>query len=246
MAQTGFFHHVGTFFLFAAFILVLVTTISSPVVDHIDLMRVELSNRTNAHDSALTFGTFGHCVVNTLSGHDACSHKTVGYSPAAVLAQVGTERTTFSHADADVAKALTKVMILHPIATGILFLAFLLAIGAGVIGSFFAALVAFVGFLVTLVVLITDFVLFHLVKTHVLGTAANGGVFGGLGNNRNGGRATYGAAIWTLLAGAICALLGMLVVFFSCCSARLHRRRTSVRGSKVDPTYAAPRRRRFF
>ncbi len=68
MANTGFFHHIGSFLLFAACILLLVTTISSPVVDHISLLRVDLANGTSSHDSALTFGTFGFCVVGTASG----------------------------------------------------------------------------------------------------------------------------------------------------------------------------------
>jgi len=65
MAKTGFFHHVGTFLLFAATILFLITTISSPVVNKLPLMKVDLTNGTSTQHSSVVFGTFGYCVTNT-------------------------------------------------------------------------------------------------------------------------------------------------------------------------------------
>ncbi len=55
---------------------------------------------------------------------------------------------------------LTDAMILHPIACAIAFLAFLLSLGAGVIGSILGALVAFVAWVLTVVVMAIDFSLF--------------------------------------------------------------------------------------
>ncbi|CAK7199006.1 hypothetical protein SEUCBS139899_001674 [Sporothrix eucalyptigena] len=232
MARTGFFHHIGSFLLFASTILLLVVTISSPVVDDISLLKVQLSNATSEHNSAITFGTFGYCTINTASGHNACTGKHIGYNPAAFVSSLD-DSTSFSTASEDSTKALTRVMILHPIATGIAFIAFLLAVGAGVIGSFLGAFVSLITFIITVVVLITDFVLFHIIKDHV-------------NDSNSGAKATYGVAIWLLLVAAICSLLGTLIVFFSCCSARMHRSR-NVSSGKVDPAYvSAPRRRRFF
>lgn len=65
MAGTGFFHHIGTFFLLAATVLLIITTISAPVVNDIGLLKVTLSNATNDHYSEVSFGTFGYCVLNT-------------------------------------------------------------------------------------------------------------------------------------------------------------------------------------
>ena len=65
MARTGIVHHIGTFLLFVATILLLITTISAPVVNKIGILKVELANGTSGHESAVTFGTFGHCVLNT-------------------------------------------------------------------------------------------------------------------------------------------------------------------------------------
>ncbi|CAK7235849.1 hypothetical protein SBRCBS47491_009435 [Sporothrix bragantina] len=231
MARTGFFHHIGSFLLFAATILLLVVTISAPVVNNISLLKVEANDVSSGSNPAITFGTFGYCSINN-GGADACSPKKVGYNPAAVVTAADVS-TSFSTASEDSTKALTRVMILHPIATGVAFIAFLLAVGAGVVGSFLGAFVSLLTFIITAVVLITDFVLFHIIKDHV-------------NDSNSGAKAKYGVAIWLLLVAAICSLLGTLVVFFSCCSARMHRQR-HVSSGKVDPAYVqAPRRRRFF
>jgi len=139
--------------------------------------------------------------------------------------------TSFSEYSEDTTRSLTKAMILHPIACGLNFIAFLLALGAGMIGSFLASLVALLAFLTTAVACIIDFVLFSIIKSNV--------------NDRGqttGSDAYYGPAAWTILVSAICSLIGAVVVFFTCCSARLHRRR----GVASKTEYASPPRRRRF
>jgi hypothetical protein len=64
MAKTGIFHHVGTFLLFVAAILLLITTISAPVVNDIAILRVTLTNKTDIRHSSINFGTFGYCVLD--------------------------------------------------------------------------------------------------------------------------------------------------------------------------------------
>ena len=63
MARTGPIHFVGVFLLFAAAILLLISTITAPVVNDISMMRVNLRN-----GSAVSFGTFGHCILNVQNG----------------------------------------------------------------------------------------------------------------------------------------------------------------------------------
>lgn len=65
------------------------------------------------------------------------------------------DRTASGSAD-----GLTRVMILHPIACGLAFIAFLLALGAGVFGSLLSAMVAGVAWIITLIVMAIDFSLF--------------------------------------------------------------------------------------
>lgn len=68
--------------------------------------------------------------------------------------------TKFSSAAGDSANKLTNAMILHPIACGLAFLAFLASLGAGVFGSIIAAMIAGVAWIITLVVMAIDFSLF--------------------------------------------------------------------------------------
>jgi hypothetical protein len=64
MGKTGLFHHVGTFLLFVSAILLLITTISAPVVNDIAMLKVTLTNKSDIRHSSVTFGTFGHCVLD--------------------------------------------------------------------------------------------------------------------------------------------------------------------------------------
>lgn len=120
------------------------------------------------------------------------------------------EGSSFSRAATDTTAALTRVMVLHPVACGLAFIAFLLAIGAGFCGSLLAALVAFVTWIVTLVVMATDFALFGVIKNHV---NADG----------TGSNAYYSTGMWTILAAMIILLIGTVIMFLSCFSARRHR-----------------------
>ncbi len=67
MAQTGFFHHIGTFLLFAATILLIVTCISAPVVHDLGILKIELGNTPSQNHATVVFGSFGWC-VNGLNG----------------------------------------------------------------------------------------------------------------------------------------------------------------------------------
>ena len=51
-------------FLLISAILLLVTTISAPVVGDLPILKVMLTNKTDIRHSSVTFGTFGHCVLD--------------------------------------------------------------------------------------------------------------------------------------------------------------------------------------
>ncbi|KAK3327752.1 actin cortical patch SUR7/pH-response regulator pali [Cercophora scortea] len=231
MARTGFFHHIGTFLLFAATVLLIVTCISAPVVHDLSLMKVELGGGTSGSDANVALGTFGWCDNNINShGDDVCSKSQVGYSISSIPAL---NFIHLSSAAEDTVRGLTKAMILHPIACGLNFIAFLLALGAGVVGSFLASAVALLAFLVTLVIMIIDFVMFAIVRSNINDSGTNA-------------TAQYGAAAWTILVSAICSLFGTLVVFFTCCSGRIHKKRQTVPVKSDYGVAPATRRRRWF
>ncbi|TGJ84935.1 hypothetical protein E0Z10_g3843 [Xylaria hypoxylon] len=238
MARTGFIHHIGTFFLLAATVLLIVTDISAPVVSDISILKVEIgtNQRTSLTDNdrfpTITFGTFGYCIEDlTSSGSKTCSKSRIGYDPVAVIER-NVADSSFSDYAHSTAKGLTKVMVLHPIATGLAFISFFLALGAGIVGSFLAALGAFITFIVVAVVVITDFVSFAIVKSAV-------------NDSSDTVVASWGPAAWTTLVAGILCLFAAVILLFTCCSARLHRRREShFRESKISTS--SPRRRRWF
>jgi len=219
MARTGPFHHIGTFLLFAAFVFLLVVSISSPTVNHLSLVRVSLTN-----GSHVTFGSFGACITNP--GPDYCTGHHVGYNPAAIMNRI--DGTQFSHG-ADTAKALTRVNILHPIACGLAFLAFLSALGAGICGALLAALIALPTCLITLVALGCDFGWAAIIKHHV-----NDG-----NDDHSGSKAHYRECIWLVLAAAIALLIGTMVVLLTCCSKRMQDRRDRRAGVGKNEGYVA-------
>lgn len=64
MARTGFFHHIGTFLLLSATVLLIVTCISAPAVNDIALLHVNFGtvSRSSLFDNpSINFGTFGWC-----------------------------------------------------------------------------------------------------------------------------------------------------------------------------------------
>lgn len=231
MAKTGIFHHVGTFLLFAAAILLLITTISSPVVHDIGMLKVTLTNQSSLRNSSVTFGTFGYCILDVApakyvffsqliliilttpdsTDQDQCTGKHIGYNPAAIMA--GIDHTSFNTASEDSTKALTRVMILHPIVTGLAFIAFLLAVGAGVCGALLASLVSAVTWVLTVAVMATDLTLFGVIKNHINDHS----------KDNSGSHAKFSTAMWTEIAAMVCLFFATFIVLFTCFSARRHR-----------------------
>ncbi|RYP64534.1 hypothetical protein DL771_008723 [Monosporascus sp. 5C6A] len=239
MRQTGFIHHIGSFLLLVATVLLIVTSISAPAVKNISMLRVDMDGgAANRNNPVVTFGTFGWCTQNVMGSSDDCSRAHVGYDPSRVLAEnAGVDGLDTSRFRFATARRLTGVMVLHPVAAGLAFISFLLALGAGVVGSLLSALAALLTFLVIIVALACDFVAFSIVR-HAINEDDNG---------VPGARARWGSAAWTLVAAAVVAFLGMVVVFFTCCSARLHRRREDTTAAAPKSDYGTPAtRRRWF
>jgi uncharacterized membrane protein len=141
------------------------------------------------------------------------------------------DHTTFSTAAEDSSKALTRVMILHPIACALAFIAFLFALGAGFCGAIFASMIAAVAWLVTLVVMVTDFVLFGIIKRHV-------------NSDGSGSHAYYSVGMWTILAAMILLFIATFIVLFTCCSSRMHRNNRTSKETGYNGTTTT--RRRFW
>ncbi|KAJ6630162.1 hypothetical protein B0H10DRAFT_1985252 [Mycena sp. CBHHK59/15] len=213
------FVHVGTFLIFSAMVLLIVASISAPTVAKIDFLHVAVAN-----GSSVNFGSLGFCI--TMADGNSCTPIGVGYKIANEISALGIE--PFSSVKAGSLHGLTEALILHQIAAGAAGIAFLLAACSHRLGYLFASAVAFIAFLISLVALIIDFIIFGVrlfcrssapeifldvppqsVKSHV---------------NGNGGSATFGNAIWFVLAATVVLFFASIATCFACITARGHRR----------------------
>ena len=169
--------------------------------------------------------------MSNSSDQDWCSPRKIGYNPALIVAQA--DGTVFNKASTDTSKALTRVMVLHPVACGLAFIAFLLALGAGFCGAIFASFVAACAWIVTLVVMVTDFVAFGIIKNHV-------------NKDGSGSHAYYSVGMWTILAAMIILFFATFIVLFTCFSSRMHKRNTSTKEAGYGQTTTTTRKRRFW
>lgn len=188
----GFFAGCGSFLIFAAFALLLVSTISAPIFRPISLFDINQGSQRS------TFGVFGYCLAG-----GSCSSRRLGYDLPAVISNIaGT-----SYQNQNIVR-LTRALVLHPIATGISFLAFLVAVFSERFGYLFSSILAFLAFIVSLVAMAIDFGLFVAARNHVNNNAV-GAVSAQLGN-----------ALWMTLAATIALFIASFVVCLGCCSSR--------------------------
>ncbi|KAJ7452155.1 hypothetical protein B0H11DRAFT_2074575 [Mycena galericulata] len=147
--------------------------------------------------STVNFGSLGFCILNN-GGNNSCTHTAIGYKIADEIAAIGI--SPFDSLKASSLHGLTEGFILHQIAAGIAGVAFLLAVFSHRLGYILASMVAFVAFLFSLAVLIIDFITFGSVKDHV---------------DSNGGHASWGNAIWMVLAATIVLLSASITTCFA-------------------------------
>ncbi|KAK4685952.1 hypothetical protein P7C73_g4180, partial [Tremellales sp. Uapishka_1] len=196
--MAGFFH-LGTFLLFAAFALLLVSTISAPVIKQISFLDIKTGS------VKATFGVFGYCAnINSGSG-GGCTGSHLGYEVTTASGAIGGYTFVNNHLE-----TLTKALILHPIATGIAFIAFLIAAASDHIGFLFASMVAFLAFIVSLAAMVIDFVLFGIVKHEI--------------NNNTTANASFATAIWLTLAATVILFFASIIVCCGCFTGRRHKR----------------------
>lgn len=185
----------GSFLLFAAFALLLVATISSPVFNQISLLDIYNGGERT------TFGVFGYCIGGQ------CTPRRLGYDISAVTGALS--NTNFIN---DNLVRITRALVLIPIACGLAFIAFLVALASDRLGYIFASLITFFSFLVSLVSMALLYGLFIPVRNHV---------------NNNGGAgvsSSLGNASWMVLAATVVLFFATFIVLFSCCTARRQQR----------------------
>jgi len=190
--------HIGAFFAFTAFILLIFVCVSAPVWNDVYFLKVNLSN------GVLVLGNWGACIKDAGSGN-TCTSTRLGYDIQTLLDQLTNSTETFRD---DIVHGLTYALILHPIAAGFAFLAFLLAVCSHLVTHILGSIVAFFATLITLVALGIDLGLFISSRDRINDQAA-------------GSPASLGNAMW-MVVGALAALF--LASFTICCGGIRDRR----------------------
>lgn len=172
----------GLFFCFAGFVLLIFASVSPPAWNTVNFLDA------TANGSRTLFGVFGRCVVG-----GACTNRSVGYNLI-----VGNVNLT----DESALQGLVKALILHPIAGGVGFFAFLMGLLGVMCASRFAtvmmAVLAAIAAFASLVIFVIDMVLWNLVKNRV--SAA-------------GGSATLGNCNWFTVGAVVAFFLAMCTSF---------------------------------
>ncbi|GAA5929183.1 hypothetical protein JCM3775_006757 [Rhodotorula graminis] len=203
------FHHFGTFLLFAATILLIIASITSPVVNNIALARATVSIGVN--QIRANFGVFGYCLVEN-GNSDVCTSSQVGYQVPQVLLTVGELTGVLSSSTESAVNATTSALILHPIAAALSFLAFLIAACSDRLGFLCASLTAALACLVALAAMVLDLVLVAVVRSYLnRNSAVNAAV-----------DVSYEVGTWLTVAAFACLFVG---VFTTCCACLTDRRR---------------------
>ncbi|EAU88452.1 hypothetical protein CC1G_11924 [Coprinopsis cinerea okayama7 len=130
------FARVTPFLLFAAFLLLLLVTLSAPIIDAIYLFRLAIDTGTSFPGSGATgavrFGVFGYCVSDVQASilgigvdRDArCSSTRLGYTIDETVARVLRAEDIRDL----VSRTTTAAFVLNPIATGLTFFAFVVSL----------------------------------------------------------------------------------------------------------------------
>ncbi|KDQ52443.1 hypothetical protein JAAARDRAFT_162894 [Jaapia argillacea MUCL 33604] len=157
----------GVFFIFSAFVLMFITSISLPYLTGVDFVRVHFNgggagagSGTGSAVSQLRFGIWAYCFNEIPSGNRVCSPSGHAYS-------VSILSPTQNNTNVIIGPSWTRGLAIHPVATGVIFIALLLSFSTHITVTLIASLVAFLAALLTLIAFACDIALYAYVKHQV-------------------------------------------------------------------------------
>ncbi|KII89211.1 hypothetical protein PLICRDRAFT_175431 [Plicaturopsis crispa FD-325 SS-3] len=217
---------ITPFLIFVAFILLLLVSLSVPIIKSIFLFRLTSETSSSLLNSgasgSVKFGVWGYCtsaVDVTVAGIDhstgsTCTKAHLGYTFDQTVANV----LRINDIENWISKVTTAALVLHPVACGLSFLAFLISLHMthrayrGVqttsrLASFFTLAFGLLAALVTTVVFLIDVIFVAVVRNKV--------------HDHTSGSLdlTWGNAVWMALGATVAlwvSLLGACAGIFSC------------------------------
>ncbi|KAF9813678.1 hypothetical protein IEO21_05449 [Rhodonia placenta] len=157
-------HLPGIFFLFSAFVLLLLVSISLPYLTVFDFARVHfneggpisIGSDSNAV-SQLRVRIRADCWYEASSGRRACSAAGYAYNTTMYAGSTRADSIT-------IRASWTRGLAIHPVAAGMSLIALLFSLSAHMTARLLAALAAFLASIITLIAFATDIALFAYVK----------------------------------------------------------------------------------
>ncbi|KAL1754048.1 SUR7/PalI family-domain-containing protein [Schizophyllum commune] len=154
----------GIFFIFAALVLNFLVSISLPYLTALDVARATVNTGISAGnvDSGVRevrFGVWSSCAY-TDDGTKTCRDAKPAYS-------VGFSDPKEQDVSVTVGPSWTRGLVLHPIATGVTFIALLFSFSTHIAVSLIASLLSFLSAVLTLIAFAIDIALFVYVKHQV-------------------------------------------------------------------------------
>ncbi|RPD53624.1 hypothetical protein L227DRAFT_581182 [Lentinus tigrinus ALCF2SS1-6] len=158
------FHIPGVIFLFCAFVLLFLVSISLPFITALDFARVHIKsgsptvNQDTTVINELRFGTWASCWYEN-TGNRVCSSSDNAYATTIY----GSDRNSF----VNIGPSWTRGLAIHPVAAGVTLIAFLLSLSTHVTMTLLASLTAFLAALLALIAFAVDIALYAFVKHEV-------------------------------------------------------------------------------
>ncbi|TFY66996.1 hypothetical protein EVJ58_g1901 [Rhodofomes roseus] len=156
------FHIPGIFFLFVAFVLLFLVSISLPYLTTLDFARVHFDEgkvTAGSDSNALTelrFGTWADCWYES-SGDRVCSSAGNAYN-VTIYSDNGSSSVS-------IGASWTRGLALHPVAAGVTLIAFLLSLSSHITLRLFASLAAFLAGTIAFIAFLVDVALYAYVKS---------------------------------------------------------------------------------
>ncbi|KII91051.1 hypothetical protein PLICRDRAFT_28890 [Plicaturopsis crispa FD-325 SS-3] len=154
----------GILFLLCALVLSFLTSLSLPYLTSFDIVRTNFgssastsggSSSSNTNINALRLGIWSYCSDDE-SGSRTCSTKHHGYNVAV--------HDTSNDASVIIGSSWTRGLAVHPVATAVTFIAFLLSLSTHITVTLIASLVSFLAALLTLIAFAIDIALLAYTK----------------------------------------------------------------------------------
>ncbi|KAF8637141.1 hypothetical protein AX17_003045 [Amanita inopinata Kibby_2008] len=153
------FHVPGVFFLFCAFVLTLLTSVSLPYLRTLDIARIHFGDRqvSVAQDRTdqLRFGIWSYCHYD-LKGDRHCSD--IGYAYSVQVDDAATKSSI------TVASSWTRGLAVHPVSAIVTILALLFSLFSSSFTLLIASLLSFLSMMLCFIAFLIDIALYAYVK----------------------------------------------------------------------------------